>query len=487
MGTMHPRALLVASVFWVGCASAAGNADGGRDVARRLDGGNNGISVSPPFAFEGQRRYVGITGPGLYDDDLSHATVTADPDTGIVIEQVQCSRLRCAFVARIEDRTPNRGAPIPDVTSAVRRFISIVGAQYNYTASIGVFPLDAADGATLGTSSGTTIAVYSTMSLPAGATLRALGRAEAMRIAVLSGAEVHGTFDLSAEGAEAGAGGYAGGTLGGGDGQGPLAGRGSPVAGGGAGHATPGEPGRDAMGTPRGVGGMATSERTVSRLTGGSGGGGGPRGAGGGGGGAMLFAVYGPASFDQARFVARGGDGQGAGGGGAGGTVILAGAPIGEFTVDLTGGQGSRDDVTGARGGSGSAGRLRIDGNVAMPRLVAGTVHRGVWFDLSAIPAIVRTPELTVRGFAPPGTRIAVQNEYGGSVLGRQETTATADGRWSVTFPLEPGPASFIAYDVSGSTPVPSFSGTRVVIRSQGGTSELYAGAVDVVYLPEFE
>jgi hypothetical protein len=244
--------------------------------------------------------------------------------------------------------------------------------------------------------------------------------------------------------------------------------------------------GRGEGGAAGGAGGMAAMDRTIFPFRGGSGGGAGGGGNGGGGAGAMVLAVYGTSSFDGARFLARGGRGAGAGGGGAGGAFILAGAPVGGFIVDVGGGAGGTQG--GARGGDGSPGRVRLDGAMMGAHVAAGSSLTGVRFDVDAIPPITRTADFEVRGFAAPNTRVLVQNEYGGTLIAREQTTADAEGRWSVTFRLSPGPASFIAYDASGSTPVPSFSGTRVVIRSPAGApgpNEIFAGAVDVVYLPE--
>jgi hypothetical protein len=449
----------------------------------RLSGGNNVITISPSTAFEGQRRYVGMLGPAQGSDDLSHATVTAAPGSGLVIENVVCSMIFCAFTAHIDDVTDNRGAAIPEPTAASMATISVVGSMLNYTASLNVFPLDAADATSLASGMVATDAVYSSLTVPTGTTLRAASPDSPVRIAVLGDAEVHGTFDFAASTTGPGPGGHAGGDAPSSDGQGPLPGRGSTVAGGGGGFAEAGGNGTGPSGEMGGMGGMAASEIGAARLQGGSGGGAGGGGAGGAGGGAIALAAFGSADFTGAQFVARGGTGMGAGGGGAGGMVVIGGTPTGAFTLDASGGAGGASG--GAMGGHGSAGRVQFDGVSSSAMVTGGARRDGVSFDLSDYQPIVRSAQLVLHGHAVPGAHVRIQNEVNRVVTARADVTAGADGTWSTMVMLTPGASSFIAYDASDSmNPIPSFSGTTVVVRGDAGARQVFAGALDVVYLP---
>lgn len=478
----HTSFLALSAMALAACGPVGGNQDAGRDI-QRLEGGNNAIALQPSFAFEGQRRFVGVIGPGR--DDMTNATVSAPPGSGIVLESVQCNRLRCAFVGHIDDVLPNAGSPIPEPASSRQFTISVVSSEYNYSAPVNVFPLDTADGAALGAGQITTDAVYSTLVIESGSILRAVMELP-VRFAVLNTAEVHGTFDFSAMGATPGPGGAAGGEPPAGDGQGRFPGLGSMNGGGGGGGN--GEAGRDGTGpsgTMGGAGGSRADDALLARFGGGSGGGAGPTGAGGGGGGAFAFTVFGSANFDGARFLFRGGDGQGEGGGGAGGTLLLGGNPTGSFTVDLAGGRGATSGEL--RGGDGGGGRLRLDGEATGVMVMGGVLTTGVRFDLSAMPPLVRDPHLTIRGFAAPGTRVRVKNEVGGTTRLVGETTTGPDGRWSIDYMMPIGFSSFVAYGVTGVVEVPSMSGTTVIVRGDATRRQVYSGAVDVVYLPASE
>ncbi|MEI8256423.1 MAG: Ldh family oxidoreductase, partial [Deltaproteobacteria bacterium] len=395
---------------------------------------------------------------------------------GIVIERTVCSRIFCAFVAHIDDVTPNRGTAIPEPTSGTQYAITVIGSTLNYSASLDVFPLDTADGAGQVASD----AVYSGLSIPSGATLHAAALDSPVRIAVLGDAQVHGTFDFGGDAVGPGPGGHAGGLPPSGDGQGPTPGLGSTVAGGGGGFDLAGGDGAVGGGT----GGVAAMDMGVGRLQGGSGGGAGGGGAGGAGGGALALLVLGTAEFTGAQLVARGGAGAGAGGGGAGGTVVLGGSPAtGAFTVDARGGAGGT--LGGASGGAGSPGRVRFEGAVASVTVAGGARRDGVRWDLAAYEPIVRLAALTLRGFAMPGTHVRVQNEIARTVSLRTDTTAASDGTWTATVNLSPGASAFIAYDATDAvSPVPSLSGTSVVVRGDAGARQVYAGALDVVYVP---
>ncbi len=467
---------------------ACGNSVMGADVVDvpRLEGGNNQIGVVGGFGFEGQRRYVAVIGPAMGDDNVMAASVATAPTSGVVIERTECTRIRCAIVAHIDDRIANRGAPIPDVPSAEAVNLSLQGTIFNYTATIRVLPLDAADATSTGTALIGTQAVYSTLVLPAGRVARS-GRDEALRFAVLGRVEIHGTFDLSPMAALAGPGGSAGGTAPTGDGQGPFPGRGNLLAGGGGGYGEAGTAGMGAGGVMGGAGGAATMDRAPRTLVGGSGGGAGGGGAGGAGAGAMLLAAYGDADYEGAQFIARGGAGEGAGGGGAGGLFIFGGNPTGSFTVDTAGGAGGT--AGGATGGRGGIGRVRLDSAVTGANITAGISTPGVRFDLGSLPPIVRTPALTIRGTAQAGSLVRVNDEYGGVVTMMGQATADGAGGWSIPVTLtREGVYSFVAYDTTSGAMAPSFSGTRVIIRrGSTGTLEIFAGAVDVAYLPMME
>ncbi len=449
--------------------------DAGRDIGR-LEGGNNAIAISPSVAFEGQRRYAGIVGPSQGSDDLSAATVSAPAGSGIVIDRTVCSQIFCAFLAHIDDVTPNRGTAIPEPTAGTQYPITVIGSTLNYTASLDVFPLDTADGAGTVASD----AVYSGLTIPAGATLHAAALDSPVRIAVLGDAQVHGTFDFAGDAIGAGPGGHAGGVAPSGDGQGPTPGLGSLVSGGGGGFDQAGGNGSGGGG----AGGAAATDMGVGRLQGGSGGGAGGGGAGGAGGGAVALLALGAADFTGALFDVRGGAGAGAGGGGAGGTVVLGGsAATGVFTVDARGGAGGT--AGGANGGAGSQGRVRFEATAAMVTVTGGARREGVRWDLAAYDPIVRDAAQTLHGFGAPGTHVRVQNEVARTVSQRVDTTVASDGTWSVAVNLSPGASSFIAYDATDAvSPVPSLSGTSVVVRGDAGARQVYAGALDVVYVP---
>jgi hypothetical protein len=398
------------------------------------------------------------------------ATPTADAASGVVIERSECTRLRCVFVARIDDRSPNRGAAISEPSSANPVEIKISGTTYDYAARLNVIPADTADGATMGASEITTQAVYSSMSVPASVTLRATALEQPVLIAVLGDVQVRGSFDFSASAMRPGPGGGAGGAPPNGDGQGPSPGAGSMTTGGGGGHGTAGSPGTGAGG---GVGGAISTQR---RLAGGSGGGA----AGGHGGGALQLAGYGAMDLDGARFAFTGSVGQGAGGSGAGGMLALGGAPTGAFTVDVRGGAASPGG-----GGAGGGGRVRLDGDAMGATVNGATPTNAPRFDLAMHPALVRDPMYTIRGFAPAGTRVRVQ----GSRLESPSFTATvvadAMGRFSTTVRLPEGVSQVMLFDATDPNAlVASLSGTRVVVGGEAGARGIVGGAIDVGYLP---
>jgi hypothetical protein len=470
---MHRRLFALSALALGACSSPNNNADGGADVPR-LMGRVNPMSLSPSITFEGTRRFVGALGPALGEDDLTMATPTADAASGVVIERSECTRLRCIFVARIDDRSPNRGAAISEPSSANPIEIKISGTTYDYAARLNVIPADTADGATMGASEITTQAVYSSMTVPAGVTLRATALDQPVLIAVLGDVQVRGAFDFSASAMRAGPGGGGGGAPPNGDGQGPSPGTGSMTTGGGGGHGTAGSTGTGAGG---GAGGGVTTQR---RLTGGSGGGAGGGGAGGHGGGALQLAGYAAMDLEGARFAFTGTAGQGAGGAGAGGMLALGGTPTGAFTVDVRGGAASP-----AGGGAGGGGRVRFDGEATGATITGAVASSAPRFDLAMQPALVRDPMYTIRGFAPAGMRVRVQ----GSRLDAPSFTATvvadAMGRFSTTVRLPEGVSQVMLFDATDPNAlVASLSGTRVVVAGEAGARGIAGGAIDVGYLP---
>jgi hypothetical protein len=455
----------------VGCSSQS-SGDGGVDVPR-LTGRVNPISLSPSITFEGTRRFVGALGPALGDDDLSMARPTADPASGVVIEQSACTTVRCVFVARIEDRSPNRGAAISEPSSAAPVDLRLSGTMYDYTARLNVIPTDTADGATMGASEIAAEAVYSSMSVPAGVTLRASGLEQPVRIAVLGPVTVRGSFEFGATAMRPGPGGSAGGMPPAGDGQGPSPGIGSMTAGGGGGHGTAGASG---TGPEAGAGGPVS---TLRRLSGGSGGGAGSGGAGGHGGGALLLAGFDTMSLEGARFAFAGGAGQGAGGGGAGGMLVLAGSPEGAFSVDVRGGAAMMG------GGAGGAGRVRLDGDAMGVTVLGANAASGPRFDLSSYQPIVRDPMVTLRGFAPAGMRVRVQGTRLDVMVFTATVVADASGQFTANVRLTDGVSQVMLFDATDpASTVPSYSGTRVVVAGESGARTIAGGAIDIGYLP---
>jgi hypothetical protein len=466
------RPLLLWLSLGLGACSSPSTSDGGVDVPR-LTGRVNPISLSPSITFEGTRRFVGAIGPALGDDDLSMARPVADPATGVVIEQSACTTVRCVFVARIDDRSPNRGAAISEPSSAVPVDIRLSGTMYDYSARLNVIPTDTADGATMGASEIAAEAVYSSMSVPAGVTLRAAGLEQPVRIAVLGPVTVRGAFEFGATAMRPGPGGSAGGVPPTGDGQGPSPGIGSMVAGGGGGHGTAGASG---TGMEAGAGGAASALR---RLTGGSGGGAGNGGAGGHGGGALLLAGFDTMSLEGARFAFAGAPGQGAGGGGAGGMLILGGQARGAFTVDVRGGGAMMG------GGAGGAGRTRFDGDATDVMVLGATPTAGPRFDLTSYQPIVREPMATIRGFAPAGMRVRVQGTRLDVMVFTATVVADASGQFSAAVRLSEGVSQIMLFDATdAASPVPSYSGTRVVVAGESGARTIAGGAIDIGYLP---
>jgi hypothetical protein len=456
------------------------NADASGDLPRVM-GRINPISLSPAIAFEGTRRFVGALGPALGTDDLSAAQPTASAGSGVVIERWECTRVRCVFVAHIDDTIPNRGATISEPSAAVPVEIKLSGAIYDYSAQLGVLPTDTADGATMGATGLSSQAIYSSMTVANGVTLRADNVEQPVRFVVLGPVEFHGHFDFSANATRPGPGGSRGGEAPMSDGQGPAPGIGSMVAGGGGGNATAGTAGMGPGGSVGGAGGGAQARRS---LIGGSGGGAGAGGAGGHGGGVLQFFGFSTMNLEGARFSAVGTSGGGAGGGGAGGAIAIGGVTQGAYTIDVRGGAGGMS--AGATGGQGGDGRARVDGDGPAPTVQGGALAVGPRFDLSMVPAIVRSPSFIVRGFAPAATRVRIEGKRLDVVVFMHVVVVDASGRFERAVTLPEGVTQIMLYDVTDTADVPvaSMSGTRVVVGGEGGARTILGGAIDVAYLP---
>jgi hypothetical protein len=237
---------------------------------------------------------------------------------------------------------------------------------------------------------------FTTVNVPSGATVKFARNAANTPVTILAGGNVTiaGVIDVrgggggaavgaSVVGSNGGAGGPGGfdggaGATGviagiGGSGLGVGGGAGSSQGGGGggAGYVAAGAAGK---GAGPGGGGPAYGTASLLPLAGGSGGGGGGAaapntgGGGGGGGGAVLIASSGSITFTgtiQAQGGAGGahfGVGTAPGGGGSGGSVRLVAASItgASGTINVAGGPGGMPGATN-EGGSGSAGRVRVE------------------------------------------------------------------------------------------------------------------------------
>jgi len=450
------------------------NADASGDLPRVM-GRVNPISLSPAIAFEGTRRFVGALGPALGTDDLSAAQPTAAAGSGVVIERWECTRVRCAFVAHIDDTIANRGAAISEPSAAVPVEIKLSGAIYDYSAQLGVLPTDTADGATMGAMGLSSQAIYSSMTVGNGVTLRADNLEQPVRLVVLGPVEFHGHFDCSANASRPGPGGSRGGDAPMSDGQGPAPGVGSMVAGGGGGNATAGTAGMGAGGAMGGAGGGAQARRS---LIGGSGGGAG------GGGGVLQFFGFSTMNLEGARFSANGAAGAGAGGGGAGGAIAIGGVTQGAYSIDVRGGAGGASG--GASGGQGGNGRVRVEGDGPLPMVQGGPAAIGPRFDLSMVPAIVRTPSFVVRGFAPAATRVRIEGKRLDVVVFTHVVVVDATETFERAVTLPEGVTQIMLYDATDTAeaPIASMSGTRVVVGGEGGARTILGGAIDVAYLP---
>jgi hypothetical protein len=256
---------------------------------------------------------------------------------------------------------------------------------------------------------------FTSVNVPAGATVRLTRNATNTPVTILASGSVTiaGVIDIkganggfsrvdesgaASNGGAGGPGGFDGGsgatavvTSVGGAGLGPGGGLGSTGAGGGAGGGGSTVAGDAGKGAGGGAGGVTYGTPSLLPLVGGSGGGGGgavPQNTGaggGGGGGALLIASSGTLTL-TGQIQAQGGAGGGllpgggatAGGGGSGGSVrLIATTLAGTGIVNLAGGNGG-EFSSSFGGGGGSPGRLRVEAFTNTLSVNVGTSSVGV-------------------------------------------------------------------------------------------------------------
>ncbi len=401
--------------------------------------------LEPAVAFEGQSRFV----TELYVDegDLSGASFSFDPPDVLELREHRCVGSRCGLWLSVRDTTPNQGRPLPAPIDAkpVRILVDNGDGGPPWQALLSVQPLDALRNTS---TSGGPVAVSAPTILAAsaesneGAVWKPSHDGPA-RWFVFGSAVLAGTLDLrGGNGSSAAPGGGAGGEE---ETTAPTPGGGAGGAGGGGGgHAEAGTPGSGPGGVGMGAtGGPAWGEPSLPCLTdpreercGGGGGGGGAEGPGGGGGGGLLLVVLGTLDLTNGRILADGAEGRGGGGGGAGGAVHLAAWDLlGAADVSVRGGAGS-DASSGATGGAGARGRLRMDlpPGVAVP----DAAWLGPTVDPREVPPILESEELVLRGRVAPGVA-RVQAGVAGSEMPMAEAPVDASGAFELRLRLPLG------------------------------------------------
>ncbi len=456
---------------------------GGDDTRPPADTGPTYIPVQamPQVAFEGQARLaVELYVPG---DDFSGAMVMVEDTAGpLELLDQRCGVERCGVVLRVRDDRPNMGRPVPSTIDSERHALIIEGASGDlYRAYMTVFPLDTIDNRGTMPLDVSGVVMASSAQASAGSMFRGGATEPPIRWVVFGDAELSGTIDASAEGAEPHAGGEAGGAAGA-AGAAPLGGAaGTAGAGGGGGAATEdGGAGAAADGTPDGGGAGGTGDGAgflacVDRLEMTScpnGAGGGATGEGGASGGTVLIAALGTLTLGG-EILARGGDGSSDGGGGAGGQVLLASPSFaGGGMVDANGGAGD------GNGGDGAVGRIRVDG----PGALSGA-YEGPWVDIGGVPAITDAATVTLTGRAPAGVSVRV---FDIEKSNEASATAGADGRFSVEVPLSVGINRLgVEADIDGLI-ARSWVGTNIQLEMVPSLMQsLPRGAtIDIVHLP---
>lgn len=445
---------------------ALGAAACGDGMPPRNDGGPpppDPASVQNIAAYEGQEAFVTVLeSPG---DDWTSATV-AVTSGGLEILSQRCNATLCGVVARVPDTVRNTGQSIPAPIDAQRHFLRVTAPSGESQGLVQVFPTDALSASGPTSTSGTYFAA--SVAGGAGSVVTGAG-AEPVRWVVFGSATLE-TFDVSADGATAGAGGHAAGAPGA-DGAGPgggAAASGAVGAGGGASF----EPG--------GLGAMATEGAPATdpacaadffaSSCGGSGGGGATS-NGGAGGGSVALMVLGSACIGTIR--GRGGDAaSGSGGGGGGGALALVAASVLDCdpSSDVVGGAGDGD------GGAGGEGRVLV-GGVDFPRIS---------FEASTL--ITSETSLDVRGVAAPGHALRIERVMDGGATQVAEGTSEADGSFSIPTPLVPGlnRLRITQLDADGSHPMRAFNGNHVELeRRDGFVRQLpVGGLLDVASIP---
>lgn len=483
---MRGRGAALVLCVCLGCGCGDDERPGGRDSGPVIPP----AQIDPLVAFEGHRRMaVSITADGV---DLTDATVAPDDPSGsLTVVAQRCNRVRCGALLAVADTRGNLGMPIPAPIDARNELLRIDAPSGPRRALLSVMPLDAITngGSTPLMVRGTVMA--SSANATAGSTFRGTV-GDPVRWVIFGGGALHGTVDVSAEGAEARAGGAPGGAAGldgagGGAGRAGLGGGG----GGGAGAAELGTAGLGADGSidGGGAGGAAAGDPPLSCLgrfdgapCGGSGGGG-ATGSGGAGGGGLLIVALEPMDFGGGRLLVRGGDGADGGGGGSGGDLLLAAPSLtAPDTLEVGGGLGGPGAAGPGAGGEGSRGRLRADlgtGNLA-------AAWTGPSVDLAGLEQLTSAGVMTLRGRASADAAIEVAAIGGGLA---RTTTADAAGAWSVDVDLVPGLNRLAVTATGAEGTTRTWTGTNIELaRASPGASPLPVGAtVDVVFVPDSE
>lgn len=451
---------------FAGVSVALGVAACGDGMPVRTDGGPpppDPASVQNIAAYEGQEAFVTVLeSPG---DDWTSATVSASTG-GLEILSQRCNATLCAVVARVPDTMRNTGQSIPAPIDAMRHYLRVTAPAGESQGLVQVFPTDALSASGATNTSGTYFAASVTGG--AGSLVAGMG-SEPVRWVVFGSATLE-TFDVSAEGSVAGAGGHAGGAAGA-PGQGPGGGAAASGAVGAGGGASFEDGGLGAMATePATATDPACAADFFAAECGGSGGGGGATGAGGAGGGSVAIMVLGSACIGSVR--GRGGDAESGGGGGGGGALALIAAseldcdPV----ADVAGGLGDGD------GGAGGAGHVLV-GGVDFPRIT-----------FAASELITSETSMDVRGIAAPDRMIRIERVTDGGAVEAAVGASGADGSFSIPTPLVPGlnRLRITQLDTDGSHPMRAFNGNHVELeRRDGFVRQLpVGGLLDVASVP---
>ncbi|MDW8361180.1 MAG: carboxypeptidase-like regulatory domain-containing protein [Myxococcales bacterium] len=477
------RVDVLGALIVVAAAVACG---GSSTPPRARDGGRPDppVLIDPPVAFEGHERFVAeIRGAA---EELTGASVTVEtgPRSSLEILDVQCDAVRCGLLARVHDRRPNLGKPVPAPIDGQTEVLLVTTARGTvHRGLLTVLPLDAlrlAGGAANATGGGLQMA--SSVDVASGTSLRAREDSRPLRWLLFGPTRIAGAIDVLASGSQGRAGGRGGGGPGS-DAAGPGGGRGDRAGGGGGGgNAAPGENGSGAAGEEGA--GAAGGERRAPCATDfeaddcGGGGGGGAAGHGGAGGGTVVLASLQPIDLSGGRIVATGSGGLDGGGGGAGGNVVLAAPSIAwPELIDVAGGEGGTSGAV--RGGRGGGGFLRVDVPGVVP--LAGVV-RGPAVRVDALDALTSAERMRLEGVAEPGATVVAERIDGS---GRVEATAADDGAFTLEFALVPGLNRVRVRSAGPSGPMQSLTGTSFELVVREGRTVPVGGLLDCVRLAE--